>query len=366
MAKPQSRCRLERQPGDLRRRSRLRRGQERRVLAPATRPRSTASASRAATEFGNDWPDVRHAELRHSRAAASTSTPTRATCRSPTTCCGATAEAYGGATPRRNAVHRRQRTTTSYASPTTGSWPTAGPTWPERSPSSHGTNGYDDRPQRPLRQLLRGVRRRHQPLRAQLPSRQRDRPQPHLVQRLLRRGRRRDDRRRAADRNPTTLSRARAPVDIDDEPLQANLANDDGGGIRLLQAGDRADQRPNNIIANNVSAHEGGGIALDDATNVRLVNNTVMKNITTATAVTSDGQPPLPAVDGRATSDQLQATLPRARRASQLTRCCSTTCSGTTARARRSPSRVAGIGVMPGARRSAAGTSARRTTRPAC
>ena len=47
----------------------------------------------------------------------------------------------------------------------------------------------------------------------------------------------------------------------------------------------------NNMIVNNVSTHEGGGIAIDDAPNVRFYNNTVMKNITTATAVTSNGQP---------------------------------------------------------------------------
>ena len=47
----------------------------------------------------------------------------------------------------------------------------------------------------------------------------------------------------------------------------------------------------NNMIVNNVSTHEGGGIALDDAPNVRVFNNTIMKNLTTATAVTSDGQP---------------------------------------------------------------------------
>ncbi len=45
----------------------------------------------------------------------------------------------------------------------------------------------------------------------------------------------------------------------------------------------------NNTIANNVSAHEGGGIALDDAAFVNIVDNTVAKNLTTATAVTSDG-----------------------------------------------------------------------------
>jgi hypothetical protein len=47
----------------------------------------------------------------------------------------------------------------------------------------------------------------------------------------------------------------------------------------------------NNMIVNNISAHEGGGIAIDDATDVHIVNNTIAKNITTATAMTSNGSP---------------------------------------------------------------------------
>ena len=66
----------------------------------------------------------------------------------------------------------------------------------------------------------------------------------------------------------------------------------------------------NNFIVNNVSTHEGGGVSLNDTPNVRFVNNTVMKNLTTATAVTSNG---LPAPAGLSTSQNstlLQATLP--------------------------------------------------------
>ena len=66
--------------------------------------------------------------------------------------------------------------------------------------------------------------------------------------------------------------------------IPANLANDDGGGIRL-PAGQRLARLPptrtitisNNTVANNISAHEGGGIALDDAAFVDIVNNTVMQ-----------------------------------------------------------------------------------------
>ena len=40
----------------------------------------------------------------------------------------------------------------------------------------------------------------------------------------------------------------------------------------------------NNMIVNNVSTHEGGGVGINDTPNVRFFNNTVMKNVTTATA----------------------------------------------------------------------------------
>ncbi len=110
--------------------------------------------------------------------------------------------------------------------------------------------------------------------------------------------------------DPNSLSPGSGPVTIDANVIQANLANDDGGGIRLLQVSGSNVSQPgriatptqvrnalgtiditNNTIANNVSAHEGGGLALDDAVFVNVVNNTIAKNLTTATAVTSDGQP---------------------------------------------------------------------------
>jgi hypothetical protein len=92
--------------------------------------------------------------------------------------------------------------------------------------------------------------------------------------------------------------------------IQDNMSNDDGGGIRLLQAGNFPIAIENNLITDNISTHEGGGLALDDATNVRLVNNTVMKNITTATAITSTGAPAPAGLATTLNSVQLQATLP--------------------------------------------------------
>ena len=110
--------------------------------------------------------------------------------------------------------------------------------------------------------------------------------------------------------NTTQLSPGAGPMDITGNLIQANLGNDDGGGLRFLMAGNFPMNVTNNMIVNNVSTHEGGGIAINDAPDVRVVNNTIMKNLTTATAVTSDG---LPAPAGLSTSQNsslLQATLP--------------------------------------------------------
>jgi hypothetical protein len=117
--------------------------------------------------------------------------------------------------------------------------------------------------------------------------------------------------------NPNNLSEGSGPVTIDSNVIQANLANDDGGGIRLLQTSGSHISRSNpetinitnNSVANNVSAHEGGGIALDDAAFVNIVNNTVAKNLTTATAVTSDGSAAPAGLSTAGNSDPLQSRL---------------------------------------------------------
>ena len=92
--------------------------------------------------------------------------------------------------------------------------------------------------------------------------------------------------------------------------VQANMAEDDGGGLRFLMAGNFPMKVYNNMIVNNVSLHEGGGVAIDDAPNVRFYNNTVMNNKTTATAITSDGLPAPAGLSTGANSTQLQLTLP--------------------------------------------------------
>jgi hypothetical protein len=110
--------------------------------------------------------------------------------------------------------------------------------------------------------------------------------------------------------DPATLSPGSGPVDVYNNLIQNNLANDDGGGLRFLMAGNFPINVYNNMIVNNVSTHEGGGIGLNDAPNVRVYNNTIAKNLTTATAVTSLGFPAPAGLSTSANSDMLQATLP--------------------------------------------------------
>lgn len=110
--------------------------------------------------------------------------------------------------------------------------------------------------------------------------------------------------------DPSALSPGSGPVNVFNNVIQANLANDDGGGLRFLMAGNYPINVFNNLIVNNVSTHEGGGVALDDAPNVRFYNNTVMKNLTTATALTSNGLPAPAGLSTTSNSAQLQATLP--------------------------------------------------------
>lgn len=110
--------------------------------------------------------------------------------------------------------------------------------------------------------------------------------------------------------DPTKLSPGAGSVTINNNIIQGNLSNDDGGGIRFLNAENFPFNVFNNMITNNVSTHEGGGVSLSDAPNVRVYNNTIMKNITTATAMTSDGQPAPAGLSTVRNSNLLQATLP--------------------------------------------------------
>jgi hypothetical protein len=109
---------------------------------------------------------------------------------------------------------------------------------------------------------------------------------------------------------PGTLSEGAGEVDIFNNLIQSNLANDDGGGLRFLMAGAYEFNVINNIIVNNVSTHEGGGISLNDAPYVNIINNTIMKNITTATSLTSTGQAAPAGLSSSRNSVMQQGVLP--------------------------------------------------------
>jgi len=79
---------------------------------------------------------------------------------------------------------------------------------------------------------------------------------------------------------------------VDANLIQGNQAGaGDGGGVSIARTVSGIDANAtddivvtNNMIVNNVAAHSGGGVALtDNAGNVRLVNNTVASNVSTAT-----------------------------------------------------------------------------------
>ncbi|NPV69463.1 MAG: pectin esterase [Firmicutes bacterium] len=109
---------------------------------------------------------------------------------------------------------------------------------------------------------------------------------------------------------PAVLTAGSGEVDIYNNMIKANVANDDGGGVRLLQPLDYRINIYNNFIVNNVSTDLGGGIALDDASNAVIFNNTIAKNITTATAEDSDGYPHAAGLVSEAHSAAFMATLP--------------------------------------------------------
>lgn len=106
------------------------------------------------------------------------------------------------------------------------------------------------------------------------------------------------------------LSKGSGEVDIFNNFISENVANDDGGGIRLLEAGNHRVKIFNNFIVNNASTDLGGGIALDDSSKVIICNNTIAKNTTTATAEDSDRKPHGAGLVSEANSPAFQKTLP--------------------------------------------------------
>jgi hypothetical protein len=95
--------------------------------------------------------------------------------------------------------------------------------------------------------------------------------------------------------DPNIFTQGTGGVSIDHNYISDNLAQDDGGAMRIMGTAGTAGLSPitisDNVIANNVSLHEGGAISLHDVPLVDIVNNSITQNVTTATAVTSNGLP---------------------------------------------------------------------------
>jgi hypothetical protein len=102
---------------------------------------------------------------------------------------------------------------------------------------------------------------------------------------------------------PGTLTEGSGSVTINTNVIQGNLAGSgDGGGIRtnLVNGQDvQASTDPpndwyfvnifNNIIVNNVSGLAGGGISIKDTARVKIINNTLANNDSTASGISAFG-----------------------------------------------------------------------------
>ena len=86
----------------------------------------------------------------------------------------------------------------------------------------------------------------------------------------------------------TGLSLGSGDIVVERNLVQGNVSNDDGGGIRVLNTVQWKVRIVNNMIVNNLATDIGGGISLDDALDVEIVNNTIARNVSTATAEDAD------------------------------------------------------------------------------
>ncbi len=97
---------------------------------------------------------------------------------------------------------------------------------------------------------------------------------------------------------PFALTDGSGTVTVNRNLVSGNMANDDGGGMRLLSINGmdvyNSPDDPtgwhhisifNNMIANNVSTDAGGGISLGDAVSVDIIHNTIAHNDSTATSI---------------------------------------------------------------------------------
>jgi PKD repeat protein len=84
------------------------------------------------------------------------------------------------------------------------------------------------------------------------------------------------------------VSAGSGDVMIERNLIEGNYSNDDGGGIRMLQPVTGPITITNNMVVNNLATDAGGGVSVDDALDVKIINNTIARNISTATAEDAD------------------------------------------------------------------------------
>ena len=108
------------------------------------------------------------------------------------------------------------------------------------------------------------------------------------------------------------LSAGSGSVNVDRNLIQSNTSTlDDGGGIFVLDALTQPINIRNNQIVDNLAADLGGAIMLDDASNVRIINNTVANNVTTGSSENSAiGVPHGAGLTSEGNDPLFQATLP--------------------------------------------------------
>ncbi len=93
-------------------------------------------------------------------------------------------------------------------------------------------------------------------------------------------------------------------VTVNANLIQGNQAGAGaGGGVSISRTNGNSVVLTNNMIVNNIAAYTGGGVVLDAAAGVRLTNNTIASNVSTATNRQSIGasgwsQPSLPQIAG--------------------------------------------------------------------
>jgi large repetitive protein len=107
-----------------------------------------------------------------------------------------------------------------------------------------------------------------------------------------------------------SLGTGTGAVNVDRNLIQSNYSGDDGGGVFVLDALRATINLRNNQIVDNGSADIGGAVMLDDASDVRMINNTVANNVSTGSSENSDGKAHSAGLASEANDPLFQTTLP--------------------------------------------------------